>query len=494
MLRRTPWVLVLVALVGCAATHFENNPLPAGTTNEERRVIDQSDADRPLILVAVSGGGSRAAALGWAVLKELRNFTYTTNGQSHRLIDDIGVISSVSGGSVTAAYFALYGPDGLDQFEPKFLLPDNMRSLGISSANPISWIKLAITGSSRIDTVEALFDKELFDGKTFSALNQPGKPYLILNATDMAYGEVFAFTPQRFNDICADLDSEPISVGVAASSAVPIVLSPVALQNFSATNCRNTPAPTWINDELSGRYVPYINLDNFKRARYTNDLRHGQNSFRSMDYLYLLDGGLADNLAIHGLLDTISSPHATPLVNEGTSAGSRGSTILRAINDGRIKKVAVVVINARADPHNDIGQNSSRPGIVQMIGAVTSVPIDSTTASVDAQMELLLSQLNAAGAGGAGDPQFRGLHVYGIQIDFDQLRAGDPKQRELRDKAKAIPTLWTISKENLDVIEQVAHTLLYNHPCFQRLLLDENVKAEFIDPNFADMGCRQASD
>lgn len=494
MLRHAPWPLVLVVLVGCATTHFENKPLPVGTTNEERRVVDQSDADRPLILVAVSGGGSRAAALGWAVLKELRNFTYITDGHSHRLIDDIGVISSVSGGSVTAAYFALYGPNGLDDFEPRFLLPDNMRTLGINSANPVTWVKLATTGSSRIDTVETLFDKELFHGKTLSALNQPGKPYLILNATDMASGEVFAFTPERFNDICADLDSEPISVGVAASSAVPIVLSPVALQDFSATNCRNTPAPSWINYELSGRYAPYINLDDFKRARYANDLRHGKDSFRSVDYLYLLDGGLADNLAIHGLLEAISSPYAVPLINEGKSAGSGDRTILRAINDGHIKKVAVVVINARADPSNSIDQSSSRPGILQMIGTVTSVPIDSTTASVNAQLELLLSQLNAAGAGGAGDPQFKGLHVYGIQIDFDQLRASDPKQRELRDKAKAIPTLFTISKDNLDVIEQVAHTLLYNHPCFQRLLLDENVKAEFMDRTFAETGCPQASD
>jgi NTE family protein len=483
----------LVDLAGCAATRFENRPLAVGTTNAERRVVAQSTADRPLILVAVSGGGSRAAALGWAVLKELRNFSYTENGQARRLIDDIGVISSVSGGSVIAAQFALRGPDGLDDFEPEFLVPDNMRTLAIDTVNPINWFKLALTGSSRIDTVESLFDRELFAGKTFAALNQPGKPYLILNATEMASGEVFAFTPQRFDDICADLDSEPIAVGVAASSAVPIVLTPVALEDFSATNCRDAPAPPWIKDELSGRYAPYINLENFKLAQYADALRHGKDSSRPVDYLYLLDGGLADNLAIHGLLESISSPYAAPIVNEHGSAGPGDRTILRAINDGAIKKIAVLVINARADPASAIGQSPSRPGILKMIGAVTSVPIDSTTTSVDAQMALLLSDLNAAGAGGEGNPQFTGLRVYGIQIDFDLLPAGDPQQRELRDKAKSIPTLWTISKDNLDVIEQAAKTLLDGQPCFQRLLLDENIKADFIDANFADTGCPQAA-
>ena len=355
-------------------------------------------------------------------------------------------------------------------------------------------MKLAITGSTRIGLMEALFDQQLFKQKTFSALNQPGKPYLIMNATDMASGEVFAFTPGRFDDICADLDQEPISVGVAASSAVPILLSPVALRNYSATDCRDATAPPWISNKLEGRFAPYVNLEEFKLARYANDLRHGKNSFRQIDYLYLLDGGLADNLAIHGLLETISSPYAARAIVDRGSATQGSGTILQAINTGHIKKLVVIVINARADPANTIYQTATRPGVLGMINSVISTPIDSTTSSVSSQMEVLLAQLNAAGGGGAGDPQFQGLHIYGIQIDFDQLRASDPKQRELREKAKSIPTLWTISKDNREVIEEVGSILLHQHPCFQRLLIDMNVKADFVDPNFANMGCRQAAD
>jgi NTE family protein len=490
MAKLAAFLALLAALAGCASTRVENGPLPAGQANVERRAVDVSHEQRPLILVAISGGGSRAAALGWVVLSDLAGFRYSEGGKTRSLTDDIAVVSSVSGGSVIAAYFALYGAKGLEHFEPAFLAPDNMRTLGLSAANPITWVSLAVTGSPRTDVVEKLFDDQLFHGETFAALNRPGKPYLILNATDMASGEVFAFTPDRFDDICSDLDKEPISVGVAASSAVPVVLSPIALRDFSVEHCKDRPTPQWITTKLKGRFAPYIELENYKLALYANALRHGSGSDGDIQYLYLLDGGLADNLGIHGLLEAIASPYAAPIV-AGTQGGD---SILEAINSGRVRRIAVVVINARAEPPNDIYQSSSRPGVVKMIDSVTSVPIDSNTAAVSSQMEVLLAQLNAAGTAAAGNPKFAGLEVYPIKIDFDQLRPGDPAQKRLRDEVKAIPTLWTISPDNLRALEQAGTLLLHQHPCFQRLLLDLGVQAGFVDPGFARSGCHQASD
>jgi len=495
MVRVATWLAACLVLAGCAATRFENVPLTQGqAANVERRAVDVSHEERPLILVAISGGGSRAAALGWAVPREVAKFRYDTQGQSRSLIEDIGVVSSVSGGSVIAAHFALYGPEGLERFAADFLVPDNMLTLGIDAANPVTWFRLAVTGSSRIDLVEELFDNQLFKGKTFRELNQPGKPYLIMNATDMASGEVFAFTPLRFDDICSDLDNERISAGVAASSAVPIVLSPIALQNFSVTHCPGRAVPQWITTRLQGRFAPYLNLETYRLALYANDLRRGPNPLRKIDYLYLLDGGLADNLAIQGLLETISSPYAAPIVARPDAGLSPRSTILDALNAGKIKKLAVIVINARANASNDISQSASRPGMASMVESVTTFPIDSASAGVASQMNVLLAQLNAAGGGGAGNPQFAGLRVYAVQIDFDQLRVTDPTHLGLRDKANAIPTMWTITKENRTVLEQAGPILLHQHPCFQRLLVDMDIRADFVDPAFAKAGCRQAVD
>ena len=137
-------------------------------------------------------------------------------------MDDVAIVSSVSGGSVTAAYFGLYGPDRLDDFDKTFLQSDTMRELFLDAANPVTWGRLTFERYTQSDVLEDLFDAHLFGGRTFSELNQPGKPIIVLNATDMVSGEVFAFTPARFDDICSDLDRERIAVGVTASAAVPV--------------------------------------------------------------------------------------------------------------------------------------------------------------------------------------------------------------------------------------------------------------------------------
>ena len=474
--------VALLALCGCA-TRFENIALSAGKENRERRTVDVSVPDRPVILVAISGGGSRASALGWNVLRELNTFTYSLPDQSRRpLIDDVAIVSTVSGGSVIGAYFGLYGAEKLDDFDKKFLVPDNMRTLGWDAVNPLTWFRIVIRGSSRTSVVEKMFDDELFDNAQFAQLNQPGKPFIILNTTDMIGGETFALTPERFDDICSDFDKTPISVGVTASAAFPILLSPVAFQNFSFNEgCKNRPIPPWISKRLNGKYAPYINIEEFKRARFANDLRHGPNSFRDIDYLYFLDGGLADNLGVHGLLEAIASPHAK-------------SSILNDINLGKIKKVVVIVVNARSDRPNPGYKSSSRPGLIGQIGSVTSVPIDANTASVNSQLDVLLEQIKQAGLDAPPDAKFGKLRVYGTQIDFDQLRGTDERQHALRDRAKAIPTLWTIKEGDREVIREASQVLLHQHPCFQRLLLDLKVDAAFIDATFAKNGCPQSDD
>ena len=482
-------ILTVAILTSACATRFENHPLAAGQSNPERRTVDVSQQDRPLILVAFSGGGSRAAALGWVVLRELRKYSYiAASGASRPLIDDIAVISSVSGGSVIAAHFALEGPQGLDNFEPEFLAQDNTRALGAEALSPLR----LITGASRSDLVEELFDRQLFGHKTFAALNQPGKPYLILNATDMASGEVFGFTPQRFDDICSDLDTQAISTGVAASAAVPVAFTPVSFINYSYVDstdyCRQRPIPQWVAnrlDPVKGRYAPYLNVDQFKLARYANDLRNGPSQFRQIQYLYFMDGGLADNLALHGLMETVASPFAAPIVAPPAEQGGPSTTILRAVNEGRVRKLAVIMVNARADPASDIYKNPDRPGIFGMIKSVTSLPIDSASAGVKNQMDALLAQYK----GFPGAPA-----IYDIELDFDQLRVADPEQRALRDQAKEIPTLWTITKPNLEVIDKVGMLLLHQHPCFQRLLDDLAIPASFVDRDYARRGCAQTTD
>jgi NTE family protein len=304
--------------------------------------------------------------------------------------------------------------------------------------------------------VRDLFDRQLFHGATFAQMDRPGAPMVILNATDMGSGEVFAFTAERFNDICSDLSALPVSVGVAASSAVPVVLSPVDLRNDAVGCAGNLPSAQWISAMLTKPYPRYLDVEEFKRARYANALRHGPDAYRQIDYLHLLDGGLADNVGAHSLLDVLTSPHGS-------------LRMLNAINTGTLRRIAVIAVNARSDPSNSLSTQRETPGVLSMVNTVISNPIDAATSGNATEMRTLLSELRDAAGNAPPDALFGGTRIYDIEVDFDQFL---PEQTGLRDQVKNIPTAWTLKPADIQALDQAAQLLLHQHPCFQVLLFD----------------------
>lgn len=466
MRRRFLLLIGLFLAAGCANTHIENTPLAAGEANPERRMIAPASPDRPVILMTFSGGGARAAALTEAVLREMAQTNYAALDGPHALTEDVKLISSVSGGSVTAAWFGLHrGPghwDGdLDGLRNDFLTKDNMAALELDAVNPITWFGLVTGRITRIEAEEALFNARLYHDATLAALNQPGKPYIVLNATDMAGGETFAMVPRRFDDVCARYDALPVATAVSASAAFPILLTPVGFQNYSDDCKGKLRSGEWIKIDLSNPYTPYLNLAEYKDARYSNDLRKGPNPFRRIDYLHFLDGGLADNLGTQSL--------RTALV-----ATYDDAQVLRAINDGKIRRLVVIVVNARSDPPNKLYQQPQQPSLVQQIQSVTSVPIDANTANSQNALAALLGELAQAAAGAGNQAKFGGMQIYGVTVDYDQLPADTAAHRAVRDAAKGVPTAWTLSPAQLQVTEEAGRFLLHRHPCWRALLADLN--------------------
>ena len=49
----------------------------------------------------------------------------------------------------------------------------------------------------------------------------------------MTLGARFEFTQDQFDLLCSDLSTVPVARAVAASSAFPILLSPLTLHNYS---------------------------------------------------------------------------------------------------------------------------------------------------------------------------------------------------------------------------------------------------------------------
>ncbi|MCV4071489.1 patatin-like phospholipase family protein [Pseudomonas aeruginosa] len=120
-------VLATVVLTGCSTYRPWINPtlsdaaLMSLAENDQR--IRPSEVNQPVVVaVTLSGGGARAAAFGLGVLRELKATRFALEGQETTLLDQVFLVSGVSGGSILAAHFAAFGDATLTRFEPDFLL------------------------------------------------------------------------------------------------------------------------------------------------------------------------------------------------------------------------------------------------------------------------------------------------------------------------------------------------------------------------------------
>ena len=166
-------VAVLLLLGGCA-TRPINPPItqiePNGgyglqTRQKHFKNLEQGN----LVILAFSGGGTRAAAFSYGVLEFLRrNELVAPNGARIRLLDTVNVITGVSGGSFTALAYGLYGDKLFDLYETAFLKRDVQGELIARAFNPGNWGDLSSTGWGRSELAAQLYDEILFKGATLA--------------------------------------------------------------------------------------------------------------------------------------------------------------------------------------------------------------------------------------------------------------------------------------------------------------------------------------
>ena len=105
-----------------------------------------------------SGGGTRAAAFAYGVLAALRDIEVEFDGRPRRLVDEIDGISSVSAGSVTAAYFGLHGMATFDTFPERFLYRNVQGALTRRFLAPWNWVRLVSPTFGRGDFMAEYFE------------------------------------------------------------------------------------------------------------------------------------------------------------------------------------------------------------------------------------------------------------------------------------------------------------------------------------------------
>jgi len=203
-------------LGGCASYGVVENapgPLAKDRPSYSLRTFEEKwREDENALILAFSGGGTRAAALAYGVLKALRDTPVPGSGNK-RLLDEIHSISSVSGGSFTAAYFGLYGDRIFEDYEEAFLRRDVQAALIHGLWNPFSWF----SRTGRTEMAVKYYAKTVFHKATFADMLHADGPMIVINASDLGRGVRFSFVQDYFNLLCSDLSSFPVARAVTAS-------------------------------------------------------------------------------------------------------------------------------------------------------------------------------------------------------------------------------------------------------------------------------------
>jgi predicted acylesterase/phospholipase RssA len=455
--------ILLLGVAGCAAFHYPVNTrlapeAPAGGGYRfPRPPAFGAPADRRdelFVCVALSGGGTRAAAFAYGVLQALAEARIGHNGLGS-LLDEVDCLSGISGGAfAAAAYVQLGQAEFFKQFPPRFLDRNVQGGLVRTTLNPVNFVRLMSPYLSRIDLAAELYDRLVFEDRTFATLDPTRRPFLLLNATNMANGAGFEFTQDEFDFLGSDLGSVRIARAVAASSAFPFLLSPITVWSYPER--LSEAMRLVVTRALEDRET---NVFRYAWARSRQDL-----TTTGEKYIHLLDGGLADNIG------------ARAIVN----AFARESGFVRVrMNNDQIKRFVVIMVNAKTSPPEELTRSPQGPGIVSVAMTTATAPMDNFSADTVELMQRLVTDdekaqrtLDACNAKVAEctaprpepfapTPAVRGCVV---ELSFEGLPPAE------RDELLSYPTSFSLTAEQVKKLIDAGRALVARSADLQRLL------------------------
>jgi NTE family protein len=464
----------LAALLAACGSYPENPPLTSYNPDKGYRFdqLDQGEnSDELFVIVTFSGGGTRAAALSYGILEALRDTKIDFGGKRISLLDEVDVISSVSGGSFPAAYYALKREAVFAEFPDKFLYRQIQSDLKSEALSPGNWFKLAGSSFGRSDLAAAYYNEQVFDGATYADIAaQRRRPFVVLNATDMSTGQQFPFIQDQFDLLCSDLSQLPVARAAASSSAFPGLLTPLTFKNY-AGGCDYTQ-PRWVPLALSD-HKDRTNSARTARAEnrvsYTEENSETDSARR--EFIHLIDGGVSDNIGLRSTLTALTSTNFS-------------WSLLRRLNNEQIDKILVIVVNAATDPDVERDEKPKVPGLVDTVTAAATVPMenysfDTVKALQDSVRQFtvdraLVSACKALAAD-KGDqcvldiPAPQPVDLFAAQVAFEYIN--DPEERH---RFKNLPTNFQLPPETIDELRDMGRKLLSQDTQFQDFLLSVN--------------------
>src|SRR5215831_7649276 len=402
-LRAARWVVcVLVLIGGCQILpgHWRpgwNEPRPIGTpvpdTAGSWKLTELELKDSRFFALAISGGGSRAANFGAAFMLEL---------QQRGLLDQVDVISGVSGGTLPAVYYGLGGKTGA------FTEPAVRQALGYDFQS--SWIRrwflpqnifrYWLSDFTRSDIMVQVFNNRLFHKATFADLRP--YPKILLNSTVHNDHTRFTFTDDRFATLNSTLATYHVANAVNASSAFPGAFQDVTLQ----------------------KYV------------------------EPPQYLHLYDGGPIDNLGVQAIVNYLNQ-------------NILGASLDRLFPNGCV----IVIIDATpASDHPELNTNESSRTLIDYF--VDTNALDAMDAMLIESRRFLLAQMGIPvekqdqemrGRLLVNDPHQCGCEVRHVSLKH-LLYAGDDEA--LAERVTRIKTKFWIGEEEQNDLFHAAKDLM----------------------------------
>ena len=420
--------------------------------------------DDTLVVLMLSGGGTRAAALGYGVLEQLNQHKVYISGQEKSLLENVDVVVGVSGGSVLAAYYALHGAETIPSFYKRFLRQNFQRIVTKQAFSAANLPRLASPEFGRGDLLQEQFETHLFGNATFTDLEKRRKgPFAIITATDMGISEQLKFTQEDFDPMCINLGDLRIARAVAASSAVPLIFAPITLNN-NGGNCGYTLPP-----ELASLADYTESAQQQHKTRQELVKRFEQYNSQKRPYIHLLDGGLTDNLGMRVLLDVAD-------INSGM--------MMKQLQESGTRRIVIINVNAQNAISKNIDDTAAVPGIASVMSAIVDIPIDRYSQDTLRGFRTFVDKWNEDQSKLSADKQ--------IQLSFVSLSMRDLPDADLRQTVLNIPTSFYLPSYEVDNLRTAAAELMKNSAEYQKLLKElsarPNTEALFSEiPTEADL-------
>jgi predicted acylesterase/phospholipase RssA len=411
------YVVALAALSGCASSSkIINQPLSAaGTLPSSQPAVAEADGDGWFVGLALSGGGSRSSNFAAACMLEL---------QQIGLLQRVDYVSAVSGGALAAAYYcAMPDPQWQASVVQERLSYPFARDALHRAMLPWNALWLGLSDWDRSDVLVDEFNEHLFktNGKplTYADLRKD-RPRLLLNATDLETGRRFVFCPRSFAELGSDLGRYPLASAVMASAAVPVLLHPVTLRDYST-------------------------------------------AYRQ--YRHLVDGGVADNLGVRSLIEAYEmnekhaqaqgrpSPYPKGVILIAIDARIySSSTLSDAADPSLVQTVAAAARSATSNMINRISMST-------LTDAVSNFCDDQMTV---AQLRQGLKELKERGYAQTRDAKGRPIHI--VHLALSRTRQIDNLPFDTFAHAvDSIGTDFNIKPRQAHHLYQAAKVLMSEH-------------------------------